>query len=382
MDISVLKAELTGIQTRLGNLVENVKSTNRDLSDAEIKSIEADNARAKELKFNIEFLERNPSGSPAPGLHQASDGSWEDFKTGQRENSAGVKGFLTPDSIKAVARAGSAQGIKALVAAGSSTTPVPLATAPILLGQPSLGLLSLIPVTQRDTPTYSYLRQSVRTNNAAVVAPGATKPTSVYTVAKVDGSLAVYAHLSEPVDKYVLEDNSDLERFLDGELRNGVIRKVTSDAITAFSNASGAQTLTTSASYTAVKGLDAIYQAASLIADAGFTPNLIVLSRDKYDGMRLAKNADGDYYGGNPFEGGDRGNLWGGQTLISSDIPSGTALVLDTSKVGLSVDRSGIVTDWDSITGFANNTVRARTEGRFGFDVFVPAGIAKITFTA
>ena len=35
------------------------------------------------------------------------------------------------------------------------------------------------------------MRQTVRTNNAAVVAEGAVKPTSVYTLTRVEQSLAV-----------------------------------------------------------------------------------------------------------------------------------------------------------------------------------------------
>lgn len=44
---------------------------------------------------------------------------------------------------------------------------------------------------------FSYLRQTVRTNNAAPVATGALKPTSISTLARVESRLRVIAHLSD-----------------------------------------------------------------------------------------------------------------------------------------------------------------------------------------
>jgi hypothetical protein len=51
-----------------------------------------------------------------------------------------------------------------------------------------------MPVKQHTEPTYGYLRQTVRTSNAAVVAEGGTKPTSVFSVVRIEDSLDVVAH--------------------------------------------------------------------------------------------------------------------------------------------------------------------------------------------
>ena len=56
-------------------------------------------------------------------------------------------------------------------------------------------------------PEFAYLRQSVRTNNAAVIARGATKPTSVLTTVRVADKLDVVAHLSEGVPRYWFTNN-------------------------------------------------------------------------------------------------------------------------------------------------------------------------------
>ena len=79
-------------------------------------------------------------------------------------------------------------------------------------GQIATGLLDVLPTKQHTSAEYAYLRQSVRTNNAAIVAEGAAKPTSVYSVVRVENSLQVIAHLSEGIPRYWLLDNQALEQ--------------------------------------------------------------------------------------------------------------------------------------------------------------------------
>jgi hypothetical protein len=68
----------------------------------------------------------------------------------------------------------------------------------------------------------SYLRQTARTNSAAVVPEGATKPTSVYTFTRIEDKLDVVAHLSEGVPRYGFADNDALQHFLENELQCGL----------------------------------------------------------------------------------------------------------------------------------------------------------------
>lgn len=111
---------------------------------------------------------------------------------------AGMAGTLargiTPDGQKALAPSGAA-------VVGQEFKPDPVA-----LGQPALSLLDVIPVVQHAIPEFAYMRQTVRTNAAAVVAAGALKPTSVYTVTRVENSLVVIAHLSEGIPRHWLID--------------------------------------------------------------------------------------------------------------------------------------------------------------------------------
>ena len=88
---------------------------------------------------------------------------------------AGVARQMLPDGMKALAPSGAA-------VVGQEMKPDPVA-----LGQPALSLLDVIPVTAHANTEFAYMRQTVRTNNAAVVAEGAVKPTSVYTVVRLEG---------------------------------------------------------------------------------------------------------------------------------------------------------------------------------------------------
>jgi hypothetical protein len=99
-------------------------------------------------------------------------------------------------------------GTKALAPSGASIVGQEFVRDPVALGQVAQSLLDVLPTTTHSSPEYAYLRQTVRTNNAAVVAEGATKPTSFYSVVRVEDKLVVVAHLSEGIPRYWLLDNS------------------------------------------------------------------------------------------------------------------------------------------------------------------------------
>ena len=78
---------------------------------------------------------------------------------------------------------------------------------------------------------FNYLRQTTRTNLAAPVAAGALKPTSVFTLTRIEDKLKVVAHLSEPIPEYWLKDNGALEQFVRGEMVSGLAEAVAAQAI-------------------------------------------------------------------------------------------------------------------------------------------------------
>jgi hypothetical protein len=99
----------------------------------------------------------------------------------------------------------------------------------------------MLPTKSHATSEDAYLRQTTRTNNAAVVAEGATKPTSVYSVTRIEQSLAV-AHLSEGIPRYWLLDSVALEQFVDNEMTFDLQLAVETKVLSDINASSGIQT--------------------------------------------------------------------------------------------------------------------------------------------
>lgn len=80
-------------------------------------------------------------------------------------------------------------------------------------------------VDRMESPSNAteYWQQTVRTNNAAMTADLATKPTSVFTVQPVQDRLRVLAHLSEPIPNRLWLDYSELRQWLITELYQGLL---------------------------------------------------------------------------------------------------------------------------------------------------------------
>lgn len=383
MDINVLKTELATLQAKSANLIDGLKG--RNLTDAEATSLQADSNRVMELKGLISFSERNPDGIAL----KADDGNteWESFNDDTPVRSGGAKSFIdfSDTGAKSVADRFAAHGIKGIIAAGSSGVPVQFDTRitplPPRTGG-AAGVLSFFEVTKRNSPSYEFLRQKTRTDNAAVVAVGAEKPVSVYEWEKVANNLAVWAHLSQPVDKYLMEDNGELRSYLSAEMRDGLFRKIEANVLSTIAAASGIQTSATAAGYTAAKGFEGVYDALAKLGNVGHTGDLVIVHADDYQVMRLAKDTQNRYFADGPFTGGNPG-LWGVNTfIVNSGIAKGTALVLDSSVVGISTDKQGVVLDVNPYTGFSKNELTFRAEGRFAVDVKQPKGVLKLTLTA
>ena len=109
-------------------------------------------------------------------------------------NGADLSGSLSGDktrrlSFKGLGSQAAARmlpdGTKALAPSGATIVGQEFVRDPVVLGQVAQSLLDVLPTQQHTSTEYAYLRQTGRTNNAAVVAEGAAKPTSVYSVVRV-----------------------------------------------------------------------------------------------------------------------------------------------------------------------------------------------------
>lgn len=366
MDIQSAKAELASIQLKMSNLVDGAKAAARDLTSAEVSEIEAGSDRAFQLKAAIRGLKN------AATMAAIASGEEEEDMHGNITRAAKSVGFLSPEAIKSFTSAAtSPQGLKALVEAGSSTTAVSLDPKPVELARPGadLSLVNVLPVTVRDSKTYSHLEQFLRDNKADVVAEGGLKPTSTFSIREVEHTLEVIAHLSEYVPNYVLADNSSLETFLQTELRTGLFAKVNSLAVDAFKSATDTQ----SQAFSTNIG-DSLYLAASKSADLGYNPNAMLISRADFDALMLAKDSTGAYL----YRTENDSRINGLAPIVVNGLAAKTAFVFDTSKVGLSIDRFGVLNKVDAISRINYNETRFLSEMRAAIDITAAPSIVKV----
>ncbi|MBF6233432.1 phage major capsid protein [Nocardia farcinica] len=367
-------------------IAERAQKAGRDMTADEQRSFDGAMSQARGV------LDRIKSGKRDLEIFEAARNLASDVGRPNDPNAPSGKHLsLTGSSVKAMARRIADQmapenstGRKALLPAGSTVTDVPMvAESPFALGRPALSLLDVLTLTQR-LPKYTYLRQTARTNNAAPVAMGATKPTTVLGLTEVEAELHVVAHLSEPIPKYWLSDSAALEQFVADELLFGLRQALEAQVLngdglgenlTGFANVSGIQTQAF-----ATDLLTTTRAAITKAETAGHEAGTFVLSPADWEKLELARtDTAGQLELGGPVDRAAR-KLWGVPVTLSLGLPASTGLLLDLSAVGLSTDGDGIDTSWSENVSddFAKNQLRARVEGRFELDVFQPLGVVKI----
>jgi hypothetical protein len=250
---------------------------------------------------------------------------------------------------------------------------------PVELGRPANSLLSVLDVKPHETAEFSYLRQSVRTNNAAVVAEGAVKPTSVYTVVRVEDSLDVVAHLSEGVPRYWFADNSSLQQFLSTELQFGLGNAVEAAALATINAvATGTQAYSTSVLVTLRKSLT---QLELLGLEAAF----ILLDPADWEAIELAlSSTTAVEHLSLPYDSAAR-RLFGVPIVVSAAQAAGVSHTVAAGSVALDVDTRGVEVQWSENSNaddWSKNLIRARCEGRYATSVYRPYGVIVGDLTA
>lgn len=278
-------------------------------------------------------------------------------------------------------------GTKALTSSGQVVTDVPLQPGVIPQGRPALSITDVLPVTKRTGPTWRYLRQNSRALNAAPVAQGAEKPTSVIGVETIDGQASVIAHLSEPVDKFVLGDNAALVRFVADELVYGLDKALEAQALSGNGTAPNLRGLLNTSGVQvqafATNILTSVRKAITSAETLGYEPSVLFIRPDDWETLELLATTDAALsYRGVPIDQMER-RIWGLRAVLSTALPAKTAVVLDPAAVSVDVVGSAVDIEWD--TGgelFAHNQTRVRVEGRFGLSVYRPEAITKVATQA
>jgi len=278
-----------------------------------------------------------------------------------------------------------ATGTKAL-ASGQHTTSTIVLPEVVPTGRPAVSVLDALP-TRVVAPSYSFLRQSVRTLAAAPVAEGGTKPTSVVSVVAVENRLRTVAHISEQINHYLLSDSVNLERFVEDELVFGLRRAVETEVLAGdgtgehFTGILATSGLVTQAF--ATNALTSVRKAFTTLDASGYTAGVIVLHASDWEAIELLEVISGATDGrGVPIDPVGR-RLWGVPVVLNQGLGAKVGLVIGDGAV--TVDHDGVVdTRWSDAVGsdFQTNNVRCRVEGRFGVSVNQPGACVKVATAA
>jgi HK97 family phage major capsid protein len=263
-----------------------------------------------------------------------------------------------------------------------------LPAAPVPAGRfqfpPTLpGIIPAIKITGGQD---QYLQQTTRTNLADAVAPGSVKPTSSYGLTKVSADLVVVAHVSEPLDRFTLDDSTALTQFVSDELTYGVQLAVEDQVL----NGSGTDPdmrglLATSGIQTVAAGTDVITtirQGITRLEQAGYGANIqVVLNPADWELAELATLPGAGYQLANTPVNRAAYTVWGCPVALSNALAAGTGVLFSQPSVGLYVDQFGLRVDWGAPgDAFTRNQVVGRAELRTVVAAFQPAGVVKATF--
>lgn len=381
-----LKSERAHVLSNAQAIVDRAKAAGRDLDASEAAVVETATARVKQLDAELR--------DQSTAMVKAVLGNPDDRGTG--EDGLHFLSLRTP-GLKSdlAARFGTTlgtPGMKAMLDTADPYTTIPMDAKPYTMGEAPTSLVEVLPAITRPV-AYRYMRQTTRTNNAAPVAVGALKPTSVYGLIPVDGRLHVVAHLSEPIDKYVLQDGPSLLQFVQTEMVNGLHQTLEAQVVsgtgvgenlTGLANTSGIQTQawTTNAILTA-------RAAVTKVEVLGFQPYFFVLNPTDWEAVETTQLTAGQYVlnaegsrNGLPVDMAAR-RLWGVPVAVSTGVPAGTGYLLSRDAAQLATD-GRIETEWTTAIDddFARNSVRLRVESRFDLAVTRPLGVVQLDLAA
>ena len=252
-----------------------------------------------------------------------------------------------------------------------------------------------------DLPTIKYLVEKanrIAEGAPASVAEGAQKPYVRFAdLDIVTESLSKIAALTKLSDEMIADfgfvadwiNNQLIYELSVVEEKQLISGDGTGSNVRGILNRSGIQTVTSAKK---ANWFDDLYSAISKVAQATpLTADGIIMNTADYEVLRLTKDGNGQYIAGGPFQGqyGVGGILvdppvWGYRTVVTNNIPKGTALVgafrqgsTILRKGGLRVDSSNTNAD-----DFEKNLVTLRAEERIGLMVPLPSAFVKVTLKA
>lgn len=248
----------------------------------------------------------------------------------------------------------------------------------------------------------SWVQETAFQNGAAGTAEKGTYPQSDDTIARKSVQVGKIAHFMKTTDELV-QDAPAYQSFLQNRLIFGVRLKEDGDLLNATGYPSVTGLLQTSGMQTAIASestgtladptlvMDDLYEQITAIRFNAFVePDAIVMNPADWQHLRLAKDANKQYYNGGPFSGayGNGGYtnvdaIWGLRVLLTSAIAAGTTLTGGFQESAQVFRRQGITVEMTNSNDldFENGLITVRAEERLALAVYRPGGFGTTTIT-
>ena len=403
-----LKEQLAALLKAMQAIIDGAKASERELTEEEIKNLEAKNAEATELKGKIERQEKGaaiaasidglgvqpdeePGGAP---VQAKSLGAFVKNDLGPKLK--GVRGtrFQAQTEYKAatdVQVTGGAAGVL-----GPALTQVD--TNIVTGNRRRLTVEDLLGTETISGAAITYFVEGALEGAPTTVAENGKKPQLHFAdptpVTEALAKVAAYIKESDEIvdDLPWLASAIDgrllyqLSLFIEDQLLNG---NGTGTNIRGLLNRSGIQTETAA---NRTDNADALFRAISKTAlNSGLEADGIVINPADYQALRLSKDNNGQYFGGGFFT-GQYGNgtiveqppLWGLRTVVTPAIEAGTALVGAFAQAASVISKSGITVEAVNTNedDFVNNRITVRAERRLLLANRRPSGFTKVTLSS
>lgn len=389
-------------------IVAKAQAEGRSLTDEEMSTIEAKEAEIKDLTEKIEKIEKSEALFKAVGALGPVDGDGDGDAPEAKSLGEHFAKSVTPEQLSRLKTTPH-------MSVGTSEFGLKANTDPNTVGSSFSAVLTDVDKTivrsfRRETVTdvlgtgqisgnaATYYVEGAVEGSITTVAEGAQKPQIhfVNPTTATDGlkKLAAWWDTSdemiEDVPFMVSEiNNRGLYLLSMAEEAQLISGDGTGTNVLGILNRSGIQTETQAVSPDTAA--DTIFRAITKVQTAtGLDADALLINPADYQALRLAKDANGQYFGGGFFSGeyGTGGivlrpPLWGLRTIVTAAVPAKTAVV-GALKAATTVYRKGgirVESTNSDLGKFTKNVVTTRIEERLALACRNPLAIVKVTLT-
>lgn len=385
-------------------------ATDRDLTEAEQKSVDEHIAEVKSLDEKIEAATKSAAlrkeigglgdneRTPSPESVDAAKSLGEHFVKMAGEKLLAMKG-ITGASVSAPEfKAATDSQVTGAAVYGPVLTEVDRTIVQAV--RPRLVVADLLGKGTLSGNAISYFVEGALEGAFTTVAEAGAKPqlhvvdpTAVTDVLKkIAGWVKFSDEMIEDLDFIVSEINGrllyELAKFEEAQLLNG---NGTGSNLRGILQRSGIQTEARGTVASGDTAADAIFRAITKVSTgSGLDADGLVINPADYQTLRLAKDANGQYYGGGFFNGAygngglsDQPNVWGLRTVVTPAISAGTVLVGAFGQAATVYRKGGVRVESTNshASDFTSNLVTLRVEERIALAVRRPSGFVSTTIT-